>query len=501
MTTIHDHDHDHNEHGNLSAMACSMPVMQERVLPEEIEGTHRARLIRMSDKKWANGTEITYYYFREGEFSDKRNNIPLVEKGFKGWTDIGIGLKFKRVMDIDDSMVRIGFKQGDGAWSYVGRDCLQQGMSDRTMNFGWDLRGDRRGGGVDTPLHEIGHMLGFPHEHQNPNAGIVWDEEAVIKTFSAAPNNWDRGKITHNILRKISKDRVEGSNWDPDSIMSYSFGQGLIKSPEAFKSGLFPKDGLSQTDVKTMKQLYPPSSAENELIPLLPYKSHNISNLQEGSEVNFIIEPKASGKYMLHTSGAIDTLMVLSKLRQNGSRKNLKGDDDSGTNKNASITAYLKEGLKFVLTVRLIAKSNAKADGIVFLFPTMDGGNLGKDTVNKNGTPSNDNDLTPLMPYKSHNISNLPEGSEIIFIIEPTTSGNYRMNTSGAIDSSIVFSKLRPNGSKKKLKESKDTGTDQNASITAFLKEGLQFALTVRLIAKANAEADAAVFLVPDNSQ
>jgi len=33
--------------------------------------------------------------------------------------------------------------------------------------------------GLDTAVHEIGHSLGFPHEYQNPKAGIVWNEEAV----------------------------------------------------------------------------------------------------------------------------------------------------------------------------------------------------------------------------------------------------------------------------------------------------------------------------------
>ena len=51
------------------------------------------------------------------------------------------------------------------------------------MNFGWDLRADERG--VDVPVHEIGHALGFSHEHQNPFAGIVWDEEGVFDTPGA----------------------------------------------------------------------------------------------------------------------------------------------------------------------------------------------------------------------------------------------------------------------------------------------------------------------------
>jgi len=358
---IHDHDHD-----NVSSMACAMPITKERELPKEIEGTIRARLIRMSDKKWANGTEITYYYFTDGPFADQRNNITFVERAFNGWTDVGIGLKFTRVMDIEDSMVRIGFLQGDGSWSYVGRDCLTIGMSDRTMNFGWDLRGDRRGGGVDTPLHEIGHMLGFPHEHQNPNAGIVWNEEEVLRTFAAPPNNWDERQTTNNILRKIGKDQVEGSDWDPDSIMSYGFGAGLIKSPEKYSSGLFPEDGLSQKDIETVRKLYPLLS-NDEPTPLKNNQTANISSLPEGSEKTFLIEPTSSGNYRMQTIGAIDSLMVLSELLSSGSKRQIRGNDDSGSGDNALIETNLQAGRKYLLTVRLIAKADPEADALVFL--------------------------------------------------------------------------------------------------------------------------------------
>jgi hypothetical protein len=79
----------------------------------------------------------------------------------------------------------------------------------------------------DTALHGIGHTLGLPHEHQNPNAGIVWDEETVYTSLGGPPNNWPREKTQWNILRKIEPDTVQGSYWDPDwSGSGSAFSQG-----------------------------------------------------------------------------------------------------------------------------------------------------------------------------------------------------------------------------------------------------------------------------------
>ena len=56
------------------------------------------------------------------------------------------------------------------SFSYLGTDILDRsivGPDERTMNLGWDITRD-----TDAPIHEIGHTLAFPHEHQNPNAGV-----------------------------------------------------------------------------------------------------------------------------------------------------------------------------------------------------------------------------------------------------------------------------------------------------------------------------------------
>lgn len=110
----------------------------------------------------------------------------------------------------------IVFDHTDGSWSYVGRQVLDRPVTERTMNFGWRLAGWSYG--FDTALHEIGHTLGLPHEHQSPNAGIVWDEEVVFAYFADPPSNWLPAKTHHNILRKLSPNLVHGSAWNRNSI-------------------------------------------------------------------------------------------------------------------------------------------------------------------------------------------------------------------------------------------------------------------------------------------
>lgn len=88
-------------------------------------------------------------------------------------------------------------------------------------------------------MHEIGHTLGFSHEHQNPKAGITWNEPAVIQSLAGPPNFWDEARTRHNILNKISGP-VIGSDWDPASVMHYPFEAGLILEPASHRGGINP---------------------------------------------------------------------------------------------------------------------------------------------------------------------------------------------------------------------------------------------------------------------
>jgi len=329
-----------------TAHVCELPELPERELGRDV-GLERAALIRRHEKKWTNGTELHYYFFTSPtSWRGTSKEKTTVRKAFKAWKDAGIGLTFKEVSNVDEAEIRIGFQRGAGSWSYIGRDVLNIGTDQRTMNFGWNIAND-----IDTAIHEIGHTLGFPHEHQNPNAGIEWNEEAVYADLGGPPNNWDRAKTFHNIIRKIDSQEVDGSNWDKDSIMHYPFKAGLINKPAIYKNQpLSPAPGLSKQDIKTVQEFYP-ALKKKAYITLKPFRSHS-GQLAPGQQLNFSIEPNATRTYTLSTFGTSDTVMVLFE-KINGEWKYFDGDDDSGFDRNARLSARLYAGREYALRVRL----------------------------------------------------------------------------------------------------------------------------------------------------
>ena len=339
---------------------CRQPVVKERVFPDGFDPDRRD-LIVINEKIWANGTRLHYYFFDQREdgenvtFSDgtsqwvswvgAEEQRQIVRDAFDIWKDVGIGLEFEEVDSREAAEIRIGFMQGDGSWSYLGRDILSQPSNKRTMNFGWDLNRQ-----PDTAIHEIGHTVGFPHEHQNPHAGIVWNEEAVYEEL-ARTNRWTREQTFHNIIRKVRADSVQGSNWDVNSVMHYPFAPGLIVHPPEFGAqGIDPAPGLSDRDKTWIKSFYPPTPG-SKYRSLEPFKSEEL-HLAESEQINFVIEPDVSRNYRIQTFGESDVVIVLFE-DDNGDPRFLAGDDDSGEDRNSQLDVRLLAGRRYLLRIRL----------------------------------------------------------------------------------------------------------------------------------------------------
>ncbi len=348
------------------ATVCGLPEQPPRQFADDLHPGRAAAIVN-GDMKWVSGTTLRYYFFDKDDFEWDRRRFRwgggaaqerVVTEAFDAWSEVGMGVDFKEVNSASDAEVRIGFVHGEGSWSWLGRRILQEPTTARTMNFGWDLSQS-----LDTAIHEIGHTLAMPHEHQNPFAGIVWDEEAVYEALAKPPNSWSRDKTYYNILRKLPDTSVSGSKWDPDSIMHYPFGPGLIKTPtKYFEDGLRPKPGLSPADKRWIKKWYPRVSGPR-LPKLEPFESRRVS-LEAGEQVQFRIDPKSSRRHHFRTFGAADTVMVLFE-EVDGEWRFRAGDDDSGMDYNAKFDVRLYSGRNYRLAVRLYWAGDTGDFGVI----------------------------------------------------------------------------------------------------------------------------------------
>jgi Astacin (Peptidase family M12A) len=326
---------------------CSMPETVKRNFSPDID-LDRQQLILAFGNKWLNGTVLHYYFFDRGRFKGSEAERKVVREAFNIWKKVSIGLEFKETTSRSEAEIRIGFLKGDGSWSRgLGREILNVPITQRTMNFGWDITRNSRE--IDTAIHEIGHSLGFPHEHQNPNSGIVWNEQKVYDSLAQPPNSWTREETFFNIIRKLDANAVEGSTWDPNSIMHYPFEPGLVKSPPPYdRTGINPTGGLSAKDKEYVLRFYP-TLPERE-VELSPFVSVPLT-LGEDRQQNFKIAPDATRNYNFATFGNSDSVLGLFEVID-GEPRYVKADDDSGEERNTTLNLKLFAGRQYILRVR-----------------------------------------------------------------------------------------------------------------------------------------------------
>jgi hypothetical protein len=184
------------------------------------------------------------------------------------------GLKFEFVDDYKEANVKIDFNPAEGAWSLIGNQCLDEEVKENsTMNLGWF--------DVPTTIHEFGHVLGLIHEHQNVKDNpIKWDEDAVYK-WAASTQGWDKKTTDINILQKYDKTQINGTIFDPLSIMLYFFPAELTLNNKGTRQNL----RLSGYDVQFVNQSYPGSSETPEEFYVKVYKETLESNIELSQQI------------------------------------------------------------------------------------------------------------------------------------------------------------------------------------------------------------------------
>lgn len=307
----------------------------DRVLPQpqfsQPRGLFVSQAILLSNKMWPNGSTLRVCFLAGTDKQHKK-----IKKWVKKWTKHA-NLKFEFVDDIE-AEIRIGFTQGEGSWSAVGTDARDTSLfpkGEKTMNFGWKLD-------EGTVLHEFGHAIGLGHEHQNQQGGIQWNETKVISALSGAPNYWSPEMTRHNVLRKYNVDQINGTVFDPDSIMLYFFPAEWTTNGVATRAN----NHLSNTDKAfiSSKAAYPhkkkPQKNVIRAIELDQILDADIG--QAGEEDLYRFKVKKKSIYHIETLGKTDLVMRL--YGPNQDTLLVAEDDDGGQEYNAKISRELAQG-------------------------------------------------------------------------------------------------------------------------------------------------------------
>lgn len=218
--------------------------------PGDAETLAGSKAALLNSAKWPFNSVIRIRFLEGSSHLKDR-----VEHFARQWVADGMAaLTFDFVED-GDAEIRVAFQQGAGSWSLLGTECLHEpDQTKPTMNFGWLTDQSSEEDIREVVLHEFGHALGLIHEHQNPDGGIEWNDEAVKADLSGAPNFWNEDTIKRNVLNHYDPSKLTLTEIDPKSIMMYPIPNKWTVGD--FETG-FNTD-FSPADRELIRRAYPP---------------------------------------------------------------------------------------------------------------------------------------------------------------------------------------------------------------------------------------------------
>ena len=221
---------------------------------------------------WPAGSTLTGCFF----LGERAHRQSIADAAHDWSTSANIRFDFGHAPGYRDcdgerpSVVRIGFRMSLASQSHTGTLALDAATNRPNVFIGI--------GGVATrpiqeireaALHEIGHFLGLPHEHQHPASPCpaefkiqaVCERQDVFATYS----DRERTEMLEMMQGQVRLRRNPANSphpaYDAASIMHYRFPAGLLSAGTASACHTFAARTLSDGDRAKSQERYPADPA------------------------------------------------------------------------------------------------------------------------------------------------------------------------------------------------------------------------------------------------
>lgn len=171
--------------------------------------------------------------------------------------------------------IRVARNEG-GYYSYLGSDIRMIPRNQHTMMLGGFSDRTTESEMRRVAAHELGHSLGFPHEHLRRSLIERLDVNKVLAYFRQT-QGWSDATTRSNVLTPLEERSIMGSDLTDDtSLMCYGLPASITRDGKPIPGG----GDFSKTDREFANRLYPkavqppppppPSGAQDRIILKFP---------------------------------------------------------------------------------------------------------------------------------------------------------------------------------------------------------------------------------------